>query len=113
MVEIYLKGKAFNHFIASLGEVQREVQETALDGGVDAERRLAAHRDTGAASVSVTEGDIDAFINLDDPNALSIEFGHLVKGKYERDEPKYVPGLYIITGGAGLLAGPKQGPRRS
>lgn len=63
---------------------------------------LAAHRKTGEHEITTTHGDVDAFVNLEGPAVLSVEFGHLVKGKYERAVPKKVPGLYIITGAAGL-----------
>lgn len=71
--------------------------------------RMAAHRDTGAARVGMEKGWLDYRIYLEDPDpgtsqhrnrtgkrsALSIEFGHRVRGSDER-----VGGLYIITGAA-------------
>jgi hypothetical protein len=95
--------KAMNRVVSHLDEVKSEVAEKALEVGLRAEARLAGHRRTGRAQVTVTQGDVDAFVNLEDPAVLSIEFGHMVKGKFETDVPKYVPGLYIITGAAGLI----------
>lgn len=97
-----INDKAMNRVVSRLPEVHYEVVDAALDVGVKAEAKLASHKKTGRAEVTVTEGDVDAFVNLDDPAAMSIEFGHFVKGKFEGDEPKYVGGLYIITGAAGL-----------
>lgn len=98
-----ISDRAMNTVISHEDGVKAAVQAEAEDIAREAKGNLARHRDTGNASISVTDGDVDAFVNLDDPAALSIEFGHFVKGKYERDTPKYVPGLYILTGAAGLL----------
>lgn len=118
MVEIYYDDEMMNTIISHLGEVNHAVQDKANERGRVAKGRLASHHDTGAAEVTVTHGDVDSFINLDDTAgegaAMSIEFGHWVKGKFEDpDHPQFVPGLYIITGAAGLDSTPKQGPRRS
>lgn len=93
---------AMNHVVSHLPGVKAAVYFEARDIGARAEARLAMHKTTGNASISVTRGDVDSFVNLEDPAALSIEFGHWVGGKYRRSTPKYVPGLYIITGAAGL-----------
>lgn len=93
---------AMNHVVSHIEGVKASVRAEAEEVHAKAEARLARHRNTGAADVSVSQGDVDSFVNLDDPAALSIEFGHFVKGKYEDDTPKYVHGLYIITGAAGL-----------
>lgn len=94
--------KAMNRVVSHLPEVVDRVADEAKQVGGRAEARLAAHRHSGNAEVNVTHGDVDSFVNLEDPAVLSIEFGHLVKGKFETDKPKHVPGLYIITGAAGL-----------
>lgn len=91
-----------NRAVSHLREIEDAVSEKAKEVGRIAEARLAAHRKTGNASVTVTRSGVDSIVHLNDPAALSIEFGHMVKGKYETDTPKYVPGLYIITGAAGL-----------
>lgn len=95
--------KALNLVVSHIGGVKAEVAEQAAKTAGLAEARLAGHHKSGRAEVTVTHGEVDSFVNLDDPAALSIEFGHMVKGKFENpDKPKYVPGLYIITGAAGL-----------
>lgn len=105
--------KAMNHVVSHLEGVHSEVGDAARRVEKNAERRLAMHHDTGAAHITRTEGDVDWFVNLVDDAALSIEFGHWVKGKYEdKERPQYVPGLYILSTGAGLDATPKSGPRR-
>jgi hypothetical protein len=110
MATVYL---SCNSTVAHLPECRDACSDKAKQVGGVAEGRLAAHHDTGNASVSVTQGDVDSFVNLDDPAAASIEFGHWVGGKFEDpDNPKFVPGLYIITGAAGMSTTPKQGPRR-
>jgi hypothetical protein len=89
--------KAMNHVVSHLGEVKDEVADVADMRAGQSKALLAGHRDTGAAEITVTHGDVDSFVNLDDPAALSIEFGHWVKGKYERDTPQFVPGIYVLT----------------
>ena len=95
--------KAMNHKISHLEGVKAAVLAEAEIGGARARANLAGHRHSGRASISVTQGDVDAFLNLDDPAAMSIEFGHWVKGKFEDNQPQFVPGLYIISEAAGLL----------
>jgi hypothetical protein len=95
--------KAMNQVVSHIDGVKLAVHAEAEIAGARAEANLARHRKTGQAKITVTQGDVDSFVNLDDPDAMSIEFGHWVKGKYERSQPKFVPGLYIITEAAGLL----------
>lgn len=105
--------KAMNRVVSHLEGVHNELGDVARRVEKQAERRLAMHRDTGDAKVTRTEGDVDWFVNLVDDAALSIEFGHWVKGKYEdKDHPQYVPGLYILSTAGGLDSTPKSGPRR-
>lgn len=111
---VELKGeKAINRIVSHLDGVHGAVGKEAAKIKGKAERRLASHRQTGAASVTQTQGDVDWFVNLEDPAAMSIEFGHWVEGKYkDREHPQYVPGLYILSGAAGLTTSAKSGPRR-
>lgn len=95
--------KAMNHVVSHIDGVVLSVTKEAMEIHGRAESRLAGHRETGNAEVTLTQGDTDSFVNLEDPAALSIEFGHYVGGKFKNAaQPKYVPGLYIITGAAGL-----------
>lgn len=80
--------------VAHLPGVHRAVvaRARAAEGGAAA--RLAAHKPgqdayIGPSYVDVTEGDVDAFLNLNDPGgaAAAIEFGR-----------PGMQGLHIITG---------------
>jgi hypothetical protein len=87
MAYIYrgLNGKNMEEYIASLPEVQAEVDQRAFEIGVRAEELLLAHRVDGIAQIDIAKGDIDAYVVLSDANgtnaksnsnsALSIEFG--------------------------------------
>lgn len=96
-VELYYGEKMMNQIISHLDGVSDEVHDVAKQRAAQSRALLAGHRDTGNAEITVTRGDVDSFVNLVDPAALSIEFGHWVKGKYERDTPKFVPGIYVLT----------------
>ena len=106
--------KALNEVVSHLEGVRDEVHDHAKDVGHTAQGRMSGHHRSGEHEVTVTRGEVDSFVNLVGPAPESVEFGHWVKGKFEKkDEPKYVPGLYIITGAAELDASPKQGPRKA
>lgn len=90
--------KAMNHRISHLPGVVAAVRRQAQKIGRKAEGRLAAHRYEGIAEITITYGETDSFVNLDDEAALSIEFGHI-----HNFTGKHVQGLYIVTGAAGLL----------
>lgn len=90
--------KVMNRKISHLPGVKGAVRATAQKIGAKAEAKLAAHRYEGHASISITHGGVDSFVNLDDEAALSIEFGHIHNWTGERIE-----GLYIVTGAAGLI----------
>lgn len=101
MAKVQIIGqKAMNIILKDKDGVQDAVYDEAKKIGQKAELRLSSHRRTGEANVLVKRGDVDSYVILDDPAAMSIEFGHwYVNGN---GEDKYVPGLYIITGAAGL-----------
>jgi hypothetical protein len=54
-------------------------------------------------SISVSQGDVDSFVNLNAPNPLAIEFGHAPSGvfgpggRYGHIKTKAPEGLYILT----------------
>jgi hypothetical protein len=54
------------------------------------------YKDNNAAEITMSRGDVDSFVNLEDPAAIPIEFG------WRTSKGKFVPGLHIITGAAGL-----------
>lgn len=104
-VEAVLAHHASTHL--ALGRAAQKIYRKA-------QMRLLAHRDTGSAKVGISHGSLDWYVYLEDadpgdgdpPNytgkrsALSIEFGHRVKGSSRR-----VGGLYIITGAVGAVGG--------
>lgn len=114
MAKVRLYGRRYiNTVVDHLPGVHAAVGTEAKKIYRRSKARLAMHADTGAASVTLTEGDVDWFVNLVDNAAMSIEFGHWVKGKYEDPEqPKYVQGLYILSGAAGLSTTAKRGAVR-
>ncbi|SUA04008.1 Uncharacterised protein [Mycolicibacterium fortuitum] len=102
MARLYSE-KVMNRIVAQLPGVHDELGDTARRVRHSATRRLETHFHSGDARVTLTEGDVDWFVNLDDKAAMSIEFGHWVKGKYESPgHPKYVQGLYILSKAAGI-----------
>ncbi len=102
MARVTLIGdKAMNHVVSHLPGVRASVRSQAQRIGAKAEAKLRAHFYEGEASISITYGDTDSFVNLDDEAALSIEFGHgLVY--FGQPTSRHVAGLHIITGAAGL-----------
>lgn len=107
--------KAMNHTISHIEGVKGAVYVHAAIIHARGEALLAAHRQTGAARVTLTRGDTDSFINLEDKpdkkgrtGVMGIEFGHVSKGKYGTG--KFIPGLYILHTASGLA--PRQGARR-
>ena len=90
--------KAMNIVVSHLDGVVASVAKEADGIGRIAQERLNDHRDTGDAQIEVTRGDVDSFVSLVDKNCLSIEFGH-----YTPNKKKYVAGLYIVSGAAGLV----------
>lgn len=110
MVQLYSK-KVVHTIVAH--EVHSAINDQAKEVSKVAEARLAAHRKTGSHEITVTEGEVDSFVNLDGPSPESVEFGHWVEGKYKTDPPKFAQGLYILTGSADLDTTPKQTVRQS
>lgn len=93
-----IKQKAMNRVVSHLPQVKDRVFFIAEQVGGRAETALARHYHQGHAYIEVTQGDVDSLVSLVDKAALSIEFGHenVLTGNY-------TPGLYILTGAAGLL----------
>jgi hypothetical protein len=89
--------------IATIPGVRDAVRGEAGEVYWRAKANLAGHRDTGNADIEIDEPSTydhwGVNIWLVDPAALSIEFGHFVHNK---EFPRFVAGLYIITRAAGL-----------
>jgi hypothetical protein len=87
--------------IADLPGVRRERRKAAEEIGVKARARLSAHRETGAASITVEHDRLDSDVVLEDPASLSIEFG---RGEFTRSDGATVgamEGLRILGGALG------------
>jgi hypothetical protein len=132
MAYIYkgLNGKNMAEIIASLPEVQAEIDQRAFEIGVRAEELLIQHKAEGIAQIEIAKGDIDAYVVLADANgtnaktnsnsALSIEFG---RNAYDvevvDDQGKVIDeytvgamkGLHILEEASHLPK--KQGPKAS
>ena len=92
---------AINTIVSHLDGVINSVHDNATKIAAKAEQRLSIHRkpdDDTSSTVTVTQGTVDSFINLDDDGggAAGIEFG------YRAENGRIVHGLHIITGAAGL-----------
>jgi hypothetical protein len=94
---------AMNFAISGIDGVHDAVVDYAKKSARIGKMRLAQHRHDGDSKVTVTEGDVDAFVNLDDTAgewaAAAIEFGHRAGGT----NGKFVPGLYIISKATGFV----------
>ncbi len=84
MAEIYLTDEEMNYLISHLPGVRSRVRRTAYQGAARASAILAAHRAEGHSRITVTHGDVDSFVNLDDtrgyPAAAAIEYGRKRRG---------------------------------
>lgn len=116
---IYLYGEtAINHIVSHLGETKRAVDRQAVETGKKAEAALAGarastrwhkiHGPGHLTQVTTSHGDVDAFVNLEAPNAMAIEFGHAPSGVFGPEgalghlKTKAPRGLYILHKAAGL-----------
>jgi hypothetical protein len=114
MAYIYkgLNGKNMAEFIASLSEVQDEVDQRAFEIGVRAEELLIQHKVEGVAQIEIAKGDIDAYVVLSDANgtnaksnsnsALSIEFGRQAYDVEVVDDQGKVIDQYTVGAMQGL-----------
>jgi len=80
-VEIY---ESCNDTVAHLGGVRRAVGHAAHKGAAIAKGVLLAHRHSGDSQITVTRGELDYWVNLDDTRgqraAAAIEFGNYKGG---------------------------------
>lgn len=95
--------KAMNRILSRHQAVQFAVRQITEEIAAKAEKNLAQHKDTGAARIETSYGEVDGFVSLVDEAADSIEFGHFVDNGEIEAEVTYVPGLRIITRAAGLI----------
>ena len=100
-VEIY---DNCNDIVAHLGGVRGAVRYEAQKGAAVARGILLAHRDTGASQITVTHGELDYFVNLDDTRgdraAAAIEFGRSGRSPSQ--------GVRALSKAFGLTTGPRR-----
>lgn len=77
--------------IAHSNELEGILGDEAFDIFTRARANLARHRKTGTHKVTQTKGRVDHYVNLEGPDALSVEYGHHHNKSYE-----WVEGLYIL-----------------
>jgi len=95
---VQLRGtKSINRIVSHLPGVVTSVHRHAEQIGRKATFYRMQHYAEGEAKIRVGRGRVDSSVWLEDPAALSIEFGHI-----NARTGKYVPGLYIVSRAAGL-----------
>lgn len=62
--------------IARSDEVESILGDEAFQITTRARTTLAAHRKTGKHRITQTKGKVDHYVNLEGPDALSVELGH-------------------------------------
>lgn len=87
--------RGLESYLAHLPEVRNEVRDAAEERADRIRAVAAAHRHTGAfaASIKTEPGTTDTVIYSDDPNVLSIEYGHQVP------DGRFVEGIHAFQAG--------------
>lgn len=88
--------KKMNKTISHLGGVKAELRKEANIIADIANVRLAPHRKTGAAHITVSHGIVDYYVSLVDEAALSIEFGHYLGRQELGTRRRFVRGLHLF-----------------
>lgn len=96
--KVYLIGhKRMNHVVSNQRGVKKRLVREAREIAAIAEARLArAKHRTGQSRIEVSQGDVDAFVSLVDPAALSIEFGHYMGSESLGTSRKFIPGFHLF-----------------
>lgn len=117
MVEL-ISEKAMNTVVSHLGEVKGKVHDEAR-GIAEAAKAILEearastrwHKIIGPShltNVDSSQGEVDAFANLNAPNPMAIEFGHDPSGvfgpggRYGDTKTKAPEGLYILHKASGF-----------
>ena len=87
-----------NERIAKMRGVRAAITLNANQLEQNAKTIRAQHFVTGQLKVTHTRGTLDHFVNLEDPNVLSIEYGHFTRGG-----GRFVRGLHILTRAMGAM----------
>lgn len=124
MARLYYSRSGLNKVISHMDGVRDAVHDEAKDIGRKAESNLAAarastrwHKIYGPdhlTRITVTQGTVDSYANLEAPGPEAIEFGHAPSGVFEGTDTRAPAGLYILTGAAGFarLAHSSSGRKR-
>ncbi|WP_074133131.1 DUF5403 family protein [Mycolicibacterium houstonense] len=112
MAHLYYGRSGLNKVIAHMPGVRDAIHDEAKQIGRRAESNLAQvrastrwHKIYGPdhlTRITVTQGSVDAFANLEAPGPEAIEFGHAPSGVFEGTDTRAPAGLYILTGAAGF-----------
>lgn len=94
--------KTANRAVARLPGVKGAVKDRAEILATRARGLLSAHRETGRAKIVVTRGRVDSFVSMEDPNALSIEWGRAAGTTSDGRRYGAMQGLYIMHRTIGL-----------
>lgn len=104
--------KALHSVVSHIEGVRSAVHDEAKDVGRKADANLAharssthwhkIHGPSHLTQVTVSQGEVDSFANLEAPNAMAIEFGHEPSGYFAGTDTKAPEGLYILSHAAGL-----------
>ena len=103
---VLIPARDMNTRISHMAGVKAAVRATAKELAAKAKAELANHRETGTAKITVSHGATDSYVNLDDPAALAIEYGHAAydQTKTRKDGSTYTQrvgaskGLHILGG---------------
>lgn len=94
--------KNANAQVARLKPVKAAVEARAEILAARARTLLSQHTETGSAKIKVTRGKIDSFISLEDPAAISIEYGREAGVSANGRRYGAQEGLYIMHRTIGL-----------
>lgn len=103
MAKVRLKGKKYINTVVSHEDSTKDAvydKATMIAAKAEVRLNMAKHR-TGASQIKLERGRVDSYVTLADPAAMKIEFGHWLV-YYGQSTPVYIPGLYVLTGAAGL-----------
>jgi hypothetical protein len=103
MAQVIMKPDC-NEIVAKTAGVRGAVKHEAGKGAAIARGTLLAHRDQGHSQITVTRGELDYFVNLDDTRgdraAAAIEFGRGGRAPSQ--------GVRALSKAFGLTSGPRR-----
>lgn len=83
--------------VAHVPEVKAAVRSERDKIAEIAKGLFAPHDNPGGHKITTSNGTTDAFVNLDGPAPLSVEFGHFARRcAHDTEIPDFVEGLHIL-----------------